>query len=738
MDTKLLTPNEDLSSMKDITLVKKALESIKYDELEYKEKQAVLLSMSSALGHKDAIVAYSEFSGQSFDDITKNLEAYKENKYTIGTLIYLAKQNGCLFNDYDNFYEFTSHETYNQRYIKELPINTAKIIAVKSEKSTGKTYQTENYIEHHRKFGKVLSIGHRRSLLRNQSHRLGFKYYEDIESGDLHKQDLLAITLDSLDKVNLKLLGDISLIILDEVSQVLRHLTGPTLADRRPQVQAVLKHLVEKSQRTLLLDADLTDDDVEFVSNFVPQKPVYKIHNTYRLQSTVHRYQNKGNILGVIKERLQGGEKVYIACNTKNTAKALVTILSPLVANNYFVVTSQESSTKKGQYFINNINEEIVKYQLTIASPSLSTGVDIQVPFDSTFLITDSFDAINHTDLLQSLYRVRNSKERHCYIEPCGGGRTIDPNLLKEEAIDNCKVLFKVNLQGEKKVIRDEDEENYLDYWCKAQARHNYSTNDIVGNFYRAIDNIIDVDCTDNGNNHKKELNKVKGKNKAGDIEKVIDAIDLSDEQFQLSLKEKDDEKKDNNAVLKYIVRKNYVEVNQDTISHYLKYGRGCGLKNLNDIVNTEISKLIEFDFREYKYVLIPDVPHRSAKAKLRKELIQTAFNIEDGNLELALRNPSNYRTTPESMANLHALIKERKNKIKTLLGINAVNPQFLVAALLRQVGLTSKVKRRVNLPDGTRFRHHVLCDTSLPMSVIDMKREQHEKLLEEMNNSIF
>ena len=145
-----LTHNENISSMKDITLVKKALESIKYDELEYKEKQAVLLSMSSALGHKDAIVAYSEFSGQSFDDITKNLEAYKENKYTIGTLIYLAKQNGCLFNDYDNFYEFTSHETYNQRYIKELPINTAKIIAVKSEKSTGKTYQTENYIEHHR------------------------------------------------------------------------------------------------------------------------------------------------------------------------------------------------------------------------------------------------------------------------------------------------------------------------------------------------------------------------------------------------------------------------------------------------------------------------------------------------------------------------------------------------------------------------------------------------------------
>ena len=724
--------------MKNLTLVNKSLEFINYDELEYKEKQAVLLSMSSVLGHKDAIVAYSAFSGQSIDDITKNLEAYKDNKYTIGTLIYLAKQNGGSFDGYDTFYKFTSHETYNQRYVKELPINTSKLIAVKSEKSTGKTYQTENYIEHHRKFGKVLSIGHRRSLLRNQSHRLGFTYYEDIESGDLHKQDLLAITLDSLDKVDLKLLGDISLIILDEVSQVLRHLTGSTLADRRPQAQAVLKHLIEKSQRTLLLDADLTDDDVEFVSNFVPQKPVYKIHNTYRLQSTVHRYQNKDNILGVIKDRLKGGEKVYIACNTKNTAKALEAILSPLVDNNYFVVTSQEASTKEGQYFINNINEEIVKYQLIIASPSLATGVDIQVPFDSTFLVTDAFDAINHTDLLQSLYRVRNSKERHCYIQPCSKGRTIDPNLLKEEAIINCKALFKINLQGEKEVIRDVDEENYLDYWCKTQARHNYSTNDIVGNFYKSIDNIIDVDGTNNGNNHKRELDKVKNQNKAGDIEKVIDATDLSDEQFQLSLKEKDNDKKDINAVLKYIVKKNYLEVNHDTVSHYLKYGRGDGLKNFNDIVNTDISKLVEFDFNEYKYVLIPDVPHRSAKAKLRKQLIETAFSIEDGNLELALREPTNYQTTPESMTNLHALIKKRKSKIKNLLGINAVNPQHILSALLRQVGLRSKVTRRSKLSDGTRFRHHALSDTSLLMAVIDMKREHHQKLMEEMNNSIF
>ena len=130
------------------------------------------------------------------------------------------------------------------------------------------------------------------------------------------------------------------------------HMTGSTLANRRPQVQAVLKHLIEKSQRTLLLDADLTDDDVKFISNFVPQKPVYKIHNTYRLQSTVHRYQNKDNILGVIKDRLQGGEKVYIACNTKNTAKALEAILSPLVANNYFVVTSQEASTKEVKHHV--------------------------------------------------------------------------------------------------------------------------------------------------------------------------------------------------------------------------------------------------------------------------------------------------------------------------------------------------------------------------------------------------
>ena len=65
--------------MSDIILVKKALEFINYDELKYKEQQAVLLSMSSALGHKDAIVAYSAFSGQSIDDITKNLVQLSKN-----------------------------------------------------------------------------------------------------------------------------------------------------------------------------------------------------------------------------------------------------------------------------------------------------------------------------------------------------------------------------------------------------------------------------------------------------------------------------------------------------------------------------------------------------------------------------------------------------------------------------------------------------------------------------------
>ena len=72
--------------------------------------------------------------------------------------------------------------------------------------------------------------------------------------------------------------------------------------------------------------------------------------------------------------------------------------------------------------FIQNVKQEILKYDVVLASPSLGTGVDISFPSDAQLVdvVVGLFvgGVTDHRDIDQQLLRVRNPKQVCVWIDP--------------------------------------------------------------------------------------------------------------------------------------------------------------------------------------------------------------------------------------------------------------------------------------------------------------------------------
>ena len=111
--------------------------------------------------------------------------------------------------------------TVNQQYLKiEKP--PTKLIAIKSPKGSGKTqWLKDNCTD------STLFISHRVALVEDIARRNGAANYQ--EGSTAYKNPRLVITLDSLPALFHNDIHQGAIIVIDEATQVLRHLIGGTL-----------------------------------------------------------------------------------------------------------------------------------------------------------------------------------------------------------------------------------------------------------------------------------------------------------------------------------------------------------------------------------------------------------------------------------------------------------------------------------------------------------------------------
>jgi hypothetical protein len=323
------------------------------------------------------------------------------------------------------------------------------VTLVKSPKGTGKTTALIDLVaKAKRKNQTVLLIGHRQTLLRELSQKLGLVCYLDyspIVIGPDSKKiahtapDYFACSVDSLPKK----LGSprrYDIVIVDESEQVFSHITARTVRNAE-RVMLRLQAYIEQAPALYLFDADLNLVTFNFVMPLrqrYPKQPVRMILNKYVPDSRqCELFASPSQLVVDLIKSARAGKRLFVACNSRTRARLLAKMLQKDVGDQLRVllVTAEEKVSNQVQEFLEDVPRMILEYDVVVASPAIGTGIDISFPGDGAMIdVVYGFfiGGINtHYDIDQQLGRVRNPKEVKVWVSGRRSHFETDLELIK-------------------------------------------------------------------------------------------------------------------------------------------------------------------------------------------------------------------------------------------------------------------------------------------------------------------
>ncbi len=333
----------------------------------------------------------------------------------------------------------TPTTTQEKRYVSL--DNLTRLSCVRSPKGTGKTGLVSHIVNN--ELGpneKALILVHRVSLSLSTQGRIGGVQYQDSPEA-INNSQVLHLCVNSLVHIDPKAWSNIGVVVIDELEQVLKHMAGDTCKKTRSQIRAKLKYVLTKAKHVLILDSDLTDRGVETIQAVagIPDEETETVLNTFEVKGKQYfELPDMATVIGLAQRHLDNGERVVILCNTKRGAegvfKDLVARETALLGSEGLLITKDTSGNPEQKAFLTSPNEYVEKYNLIVGSPSITTGISIDVPIDAVFLVAYRFDGLDDNDLRQALGRVRNPKWGYFFIEQPRHGRAPDIESVVEAA----------------------------------------------------------------------------------------------------------------------------------------------------------------------------------------------------------------------------------------------------------------------------------------------------------------
>lgn len=299
----------------------------------------------------------------------------------------------------------------------------------------------------------VLALGHRTSLQRGLSERLGLTYIKDADRGNGYLMDAngnpttnIGLCFDSLLGISIWLYPDGSYdLFLDETDQGLKHLvSGGTCGKdgKRPALVARAIALIKGARRVILASATLTRHELDFVVQVRGETP-WILENTYTANSyPIELFSGQAGEKGSLSKAratvtariiaaIKQGKRIIVATDTLRNSKAIALVgeslgLSPHQILRFDRDTSAEDLQRA---FADRPDEFLDRHdiRLMVHSPSLTSGVSIEGDhFDYVFGLFEG-QTITPDDVLQALARVRKPIPRIVYVSHYGkGNATID------------------------------------------------------------------------------------------------------------------------------------------------------------------------------------------------------------------------------------------------------------------------------------------------------------------------
>ncbi|BAZ70533.1 MAG: DUF3854 domain-containing protein [Pelatocladus maniniholoensis HA4357-MV3] len=340
--------------------------------------------------------------------------------------------------------------TLNNRYLGEIPFPTSGLVGIKSAKGTGKTTALQTVVQQAKNRNQpVLLITHRIQLGRFLCEKIGINWGINNEnltrsnSFDTRYQSSqsLGLCIDSLWKLNPEDWQG-AILILDEVEQSLWHLLNSnTCKEKRVKVlksfQQLISNILTSGGLILAQDADLSDISLEYLQGLAGiQLTPWVVVNQWKPQRgwdvTYYDSPNPTPLIHQLELDLMAGRKCYVTTDSRSGRYSCETIAIYLQErlqrlqkqfSKTLVVSSLTTNTPGHEAvdFITSINQKVPEYDSVFVTPSLGTGISIDVQhFDCVYGIFQG--VIPDSEVRQALARVRDDVPRVIWCAKRGIG----------------------------------------------------------------------------------------------------------------------------------------------------------------------------------------------------------------------------------------------------------------------------------------------------------------------------
>jgi hypothetical protein len=339
--------------------------------------------------------------------------------------------------------------TLNNRYLEEIPFPTSGLVGVKSAKGTGKTTALQTVVKKAQSRNQpVLLITHRIQLGRFLCEKVGINWGIGLGEWGMEEQKqflvpnkYLGLCVDSIWKLNPEDWQG-AIIILDEVEQSLWHLLNSnTCKEKRVKILNIFQQLISKVLTTgglvIAQDADLSDVSLEYLQalsgiNLTPWVVVNQWKPQRGWDVTYYDSPNPTPLIHQLELDLLAGRKCYVTTDSRSGRYSCETIAGYLKERlqrlltqfpKTLVVSSLTTNTPghEAADFIATINQKVTEYDTVFVTPSLGTGISIDVQhFDCVYGIFQG--VIPDSEARQALARVRDDVPRIVWCAKRGIG----------------------------------------------------------------------------------------------------------------------------------------------------------------------------------------------------------------------------------------------------------------------------------------------------------------------------
>ncbi|TAE56682.1 MAG: DUF3854 domain-containing protein [Nostocales cyanobacterium] len=337
----------------------------------------------------------------------------------------------------------TPNLTVNQSYLGKIPFPTSGLVGVKSAKGTGKTTGLESIVNQAKNSQRpVLLITHRILLGKFLCEKIGIKWGIETEFNPIPTTiKSFGLCVDSIWKLEPENWQG-GIIILDEVEQSLWHLLNSnTCKNKRIKILSVFQKLISTVLTTgglvIAQDADLSDVSLEYLQSLSGNKITpWVVVNKWKPQQgwdvSFYDSPNPTPLIHQLELDLIAGRKCYVTTDSRTGRYSCETIESYLKERlqklkkefpDSLVVSSQTTNTHghPAVDFIAAINQKITDYDTVFVTPSLGTGISIDVQhFDRVYGIFQG--VIPDSEVRQALARVRDNVPRVVWCAKRGIG----------------------------------------------------------------------------------------------------------------------------------------------------------------------------------------------------------------------------------------------------------------------------------------------------------------------------